>query len=69
MDVRTTMLEHRSLWRSFWIGLAAVGFGSAMMMGAACENEGPAEQTGEAIDEAAEDTADAVEDATDNTGN
>ncbi len=69
MDVRTTVLEHRSLWRSLWIGLAAVGFGSAMMVGAACEREGPAERTGEAIDEAAENTADAVDGAVDNTGN
>ncbi len=30
-----------------------------------CEQEGPAERAGEAIDEAAEDTGDAIEDATD----
>ncbi len=29
-----------------------------------CEQQGPAEQAGEAVDEAAEDTADAVKDAT-----
>ena len=65
MDVRTAVLEQRGLWRSLWIGMAAVGFGSAMMVGVGCENEGPAEQAGEAVDEAADDAADAIDDAVD----
>lgn len=32
----------------------------------ACENEGPLEEAGEEIDEAAEDTGDAIQDATGN---
>lgn len=37
--------------------------GAAMI--SACENQGPAEEAGEAIDETVEETGDAIEEATD----
>jgi hypothetical protein len=45
--------------------VVGVTFGTLAL--AACEEEGPAEQTGEAMDDAAEDAGEAVEDAGDAT--
>lgn len=54
------------LWRSIvnllFVLILAVG---AMAVVPGCREEGPAEQAGEAVDEAVEDVGDAVEDATD----
>ena len=44
---------------------AAVAIALSGVMLSACEEEGPAEEAGEAIDEAASDAERAVEDATD----
>lgn len=46
------------------LGIAALGIGVASATG--CENDGPMENAGEAVDEAADDAADAVDDAADN---
>ena len=50
-------LRGRFVWAAVLIPLAGAL--------AACEDQGPAEQTGEVIDETVEDTGDAIEDATD----
>lgn len=43
---------------------SATGFALAVALGlAACEEEGPAEQLGESIDETAEEAGEAIEDA------
>lgn len=45
-------------------GLTAAGLALAAALGVAgCEEEGPAEQVGEQIDESAEETGEALEDA------
>ncbi|MEZ5933549.1 MAG: hypothetical protein R3F54_16670 [Alphaproteobacteria bacterium] len=44
---------------------AALLIGTFACALAACEEQGPAEELGEAIDDSAEDAVDAVEDATD----
>ncbi len=46
------------------IPATVVAFTAALAL-SACEEEGPAEQLGESIDESAEEVGDAVEDATD----
>lgn len=63
MDV--TVTERSAWWR--WIGAFAAAASAALVLSvpAGCAEEGPAEKTGEAIDEAAEDTGRAVEDALD----
>jgi len=42
--------------------IAVLGLGGAL---GACDDSGPAEEAGEAVDDAVEDTGDAIEDATD----
>lgn len=49
-------MRTHSLILALLLGLGAVGL-------AACENEGPAERLGEAVDEAAESTGEALEEA------
>lgn len=41
---------------------------AVLLMVAGCEDEGPAEQAGEQVDEAAEDVQDSAEDAADSAG-
>jgi hypothetical protein len=50
-------LRERLVWIAVLIPLAGAL--------AACEDQGPAEEAGEAVDDTVEDTGDAVEDATD----
>jgi|GEM_PF-471217 len=52
----------RRCMRTLLLLLLAVGAGAGL---SACEDQGPAEQAGEEIDEAVEDAGDAVEDAAD----
>jgi hypothetical protein len=64
MEIRNLMTEAGVLRRA--LALAAIGLaGAGLTLSTGCDNEGPAEEAGEAIDEAAEDVGDAVEDATD----
>jgi hypothetical protein len=51
--------RERLVWAAVLIPLA-----SALSL-SACEEQGPAEEAGEAVDDTAEDAGDAVEDATD----
>jgi hypothetical protein len=65
MDVNGTVIDRSVWWR--WMGAFAAAASAALLLGApaGCAEEGPAEKTGEAIDEAAEDAAEAVEKAAD----
>jgi len=54
-----------NLIRKFAVVLAALFLSFAL---SACEEEGPAEQAGEAVDDAAEQTSEAVDDAMEKTG-
>lgn len=47
--------------------LLALGLGGAVLVG--CEEQGPAEEAGEQIDDAVDDAGDAVNDAADDTEN
>ncbi len=49
--------------RSF-LSPMVLAFGSVLLL-AACDDDGAAENAGEAVDEAVEDAGDAIEDATD----
>lgn len=51
--------------RAFMRGVFVAGAVALAPALAACEEEGPAEQLGESIDETAEEAGDAIEDATD----
>lgn len=63
MDV--TVMDRSAWWR--WVGGFAAAASAALILSApmGCAEDGPAEETGEAIDEAADDVGDAVEDAVD----
>jgi len=50
-------------WLAF-LGVTALGLGVASATG--CEDDGPMENAGESVDDAADDAADAVDDAADN---
>lgn len=56
-DSNTFRLLSKILLMTF--ALSSVGFVTA------CDDQGPAEEAGEAIDDSVEDTGDAIEDATD----
>jgi len=55
------MLNKNELSRILMAGVASLFLFSV----AACDQDGPAEELGESIDNAAEETGDAIEDATD----
>lgn len=54
----------KDLWRTAAMIVAALGLVGVLATATACE-KGPAEEAGEAIDEAAEDVGRAIDDATD----
>ncbi|MDA3934660.1 MAG: hypothetical protein PF630_10110 [Gammaproteobacteria bacterium] len=58
MHIKSTL---KSLLLSPLLALVLIT-GSALVL-TGCEDQGPVEEAGEAIDEAAEDTADAIDDA------
>ncbi|QIB67490.1 hypothetical protein G3T16_01580 [Kineobactrum salinum] len=56
-------IKHNPLLRSSLLALTLAFVGGGFLT--ACEDQGPAEEAGERIDDAAEDASDAAEDAAD----
>lgn len=61
-----TKLKNIAAIADLRVVLSALLLGSASFFLAACESQGPAEEAGESIDEAAEEAGDSLEEATDN---